>query len=198
MERLSPRVVAATGAAEELTELADVAAQTFPLACPPGAGADDIAEFVATQLSAQRFADYVADPERAVLLARAADGPILGYAMLIRGVSDDPDVQRAVTERPAVELSKMYVLPRAHGGTVSAALMTAALAHAARLGARSVWLGVNQENQRAQRYYAKHGFTISGTKTFMLGSRLEHDYVMVREVMVRDTADSSATRRHGG
>ncbi len=181
MERLSPRVVAATGAPAELTELADVAAQTFPLACPPGAGAADIAEFVATQLSAQRFADYVADPERAVLLARADDGPILGYAMLIRGVPDDPDVQRAVPGRPAVELSKMYVLPQAHGGTVSAALMTAALAHAAKLGARSVWLGVNQENQRAQRYYAKHGFTVSGTKTFMLSSRLEHDYVMVRE-----------------
>jgi ribosomal protein S18 acetylase RimI-like enzyme len=43
-----------------------------------------------------------------------------------------------------------------------------------------VWLGVNQENQRAQRFYAKHGFVVSGTKTFRLGEGVENDYVMVR------------------
>jgi len=100
--------------------------------------------------------------------------------MLIRGVSDDADVQRAVTARPSVELSKMYVLPDSHGGRVSAALMTAAVEHAARLGAVSLWLGVNQENQRAQRFYTKHGFAVGGTKTFTLGTQIENDYVMVR------------------
>ncbi len=58
--------------------------------------------------------------------------------------------------------------------------MTAALAHAAALGAASVWLGVNQQNVRAQRFYAKHGFGVTGTKTFRLGNHIEADYVMVR------------------
>ena len=52
---------------------------------------------------------------------------MIGYAMLIRGVPDDEHVQRAVTLRPAVEISKLYVLPDSHGGGVSAALMTEAL-----------------------------------------------------------------------
>ena len=43
--------------------------------------------------------------------------------MLISGVSDDPDVQAAVHIRPAIELSKMYVLPAYHGSGVAAALM---------------------------------------------------------------------------
>jgi len=72
------------------------------------------------------------------------------------------------------------VLPDAHGDGVSAALMIEALEHAQRMGAACIWLGVNQENQRAQRFYGKHGFTASGTKTFRLGAGLEHDYVMVR------------------
>ena len=110
----------------DLPELADVAARTFPLACPPSARPDDVAAFIAENLSQARFADYLADPDRVVLTARA-DGRILGYAMLIRGVADDADVQRAVPLRPAVELSKMYVLPDAHGAGVSAALMAAAL-----------------------------------------------------------------------
>ncbi|MCV7423231.1 GNAT family N-acetyltransferase [Mycobacterium yunnanensis] len=164
--------------AADLLELADVAARTFPLACPPEAGADDVAAFIAENLSPARFGDYLADPDRVVLVAR--DGRrISGYAMLIRGVVDDDDVRKAVSARPAIELSKMYVLQEAHGAGVSAALMTAALDASRALGAACVWLGVNQENQRAQRFYAKHGFQVSGTKTFRLGGRVEDDYVMV-------------------
>ncbi|ODQ85408.1 GNAT family N-acetyltransferase [Mycolicibacterium holsaticum] len=165
----------------DLVDLADVAARTFPLACPPSATPQDIAAFIAENLSADRFREYLADPDRDVLAARE-DNRIVGYAMLIRGVPDDDDVQRAVTRRPAVELSKMYVLPEGHGAGVSAALMSAALAHATEHGAACVWLGVNQQNRRAQRFYAKHGFSISGTKTFQLGSDVENDYVMVREL----------------
>lgn len=50
-----------------------------------------------------------------MLLTATSAGRIVGYAMMIRGVPDDPDVLRAVTLRPAVELSKMYVLPDSHG-----------------------------------------------------------------------------------
>ena len=64
----------------------------------------------------------------------------------------------------------MYVLPDSHGAGISAALM-AERSTAAEIDANCVWLGVNQKNQRAQRFYTKHGFTINGTKTFRLGSR---------------------------
>jgi ribosomal protein S18 acetylase RimI-like enzyme len=162
----------------DLAELADVAARTFPLACPPSATADNITAFIAENLSQARFAEYLADPDRAVLIARDG-GRIVGYAILIRGIGDDVDVARAVTVEPAVELSKMYVLPDAHGAGVSTALMTTALERARGLDAAAVWLGVNQQNQRAQRFYAKHGFVVTGTKTFQLGEGVESDYVMV-------------------
>jgi ribosomal protein S18 acetylase RimI-like enzyme len=165
----------------DLRELADVAARTFPLACPESVTADNIAAFIDENLSEQRFRDYLADPDRWVLTARE-DERMVGYTMLIRGIPDDDDVQRAVIARPAIELSKMYVLPDSHGGGVSAAMMTAVLSGARDVGAHAVWLGVNQQNQRAQRFYRKHGFTISGTKTFRLGAGVESDYVMVRPV----------------
>ncbi len=168
-----------TAVEADLTELADVAARTFPLACPPSAAPVDVTTFIAENLSEERFRTYLADTERVVLTVRDGDR-ISGYAMLIRGVAADADVQRAVPVRPAVELSKMYVLPDAHGAGVSAALMAAALDASRLLGAACVWLGVNQENQRAQRFYAKQGFTTSGTKTFRLGGHVENDYVMVR------------------
>ena len=172
-------VTAATHA--ELPELAAVAAATFPLACPPTVTPENVAAFIDENLTQTHFAGYLSDPGRLVLVARR-DGRMTGYAMLVRGVPDDEQVQRAVTVRPAVEISKMYVLPDNHGGGVSAALRTEALRRAPDLAARSVWRGVHQNNQRAQRFYAKHGFTVTGTKTFLLGTRVENDYVMVRPV----------------
>ncbi|GAY16217.1 N-acetyltransferase [Mycobacterium sp. shizuoka-1] len=165
----------------DLDELAAVAAATFPLACPPTSPPEQIAAFIAAQLSARRFADYLADPSRTVLAARDGDR-IVGYAILVDGVGTDGDVARAVTIRPAVELSKIYVLPDCHGSGVAATLMTTALDHAGAAGAGCVWLGVNQRNERAQRFYTKHGFTVTGTKTFSLGAHTEHDFVMVRRL----------------
>ena len=170
-----------TATAAELAELAAVAATTFPLACPPSVTPENVAAFIATNLTQSHFTRYLADPDRLVLVARR-DGRMVGYAMLVRGVPDDDDVQRAVTMRPAIEISKMYVLPENHGAGISAALMTEALKRAPDLDANAVWLGVNQNNERAQRFYAKHGFRINGTKTFRLGTRIENDYVMVRPV----------------
>ncbi|WP_328354648.1 GNAT family N-acetyltransferase [Mycobacterium sp. NBC_00419] len=170
--------VAADADAEEL---AAVAAATFPLACPPSSPPRDVAAFIADHLSPQRFGDYLADPSRIVLAARRHDR-IVGYAMLVQGVGDNPDVIRAVTARPAMELSKIYVAPEHHGGGTAAALMNHAADCTAEAYAHCLWLGVNQHNLRAQRFYAKHGFTIAGTKTFQLGAHTEHDFVMVRPI----------------
>lgn len=130
--------------------------------------AEDIAAFVDANLSAERFAEYLADPHHAVLTAER-DGRIIGYAMLIRGVAED-----------AAELSKIYVAAEHHGAGAATALMHLALATAGRWGVGRVWLGVNQANQRAQRFYAKSGFTVSGTRTFQVGASRENDYIMTR------------------
>ncbi|MBV9090847.1 MAG: GNAT family N-acetyltransferase [Mycobacteriaceae bacterium] len=160
-------------------ELAAVAARTFPLACPPSSTPEDIAAFIDANLSAARFSEYLADPDRVVLTA-TEDGRIVGYAMLIHETIGDPDVRSAVRARHTVELSKMYVLPHSRGAGIAAALMDSAVKHADGMAAKSVWLGVNQHNLRAQRFYAKHGFTINGTRTFRVGAHIENDYVMVR------------------
>ncbi|MEP6478552.1 MAG: GNAT family N-acetyltransferase, partial [Rhodoglobus sp.] len=40
-----------------------------------------------------------------------------------------------------------------------------------------VWLGVNQFNARANRFYEKSGFAIVGTKKFLVGEKYEDDFV---------------------
>jgi GNAT superfamily N-acetyltransferase len=170
VEPLTLAVRVVTAGSVNTEELAAVAARTFPLACPPATAPEDIASFIDTNLSAERFAEYLADPQRAIITA-AQDGRIIGYAMLIRGGPDD-----------TAELSKMYVVSDHHRGGVSTALMDCTLATAKEWGMHRVWLGVNQENERAQRFYAKNGFKVNGTRTFQVGTRRENDYVMVLEL----------------
>ncbi|MBU3749991.1 MAG: GNAT family N-acetyltransferase [Mycobacterium sp.] len=165
----------------EAGELAAVAAATFPLACPASAAAEDIAEFVRTHLSAGRFAEYLTDPDRIVFVAQDG-GRIVGYAMLIRGIGADPDVARAVPQRPAVELSKMYVLPSHHRSGAAAALLQSGIDWSVAGGATAVWLGVNKHNIRAQRFYRRHGFEVTGSRTFRLGAGTEADFVMVHRL----------------
>lgn len=168
-------VVDATSA--DVTELADVAARTFPLACPPSVAADAVAAFIDTHLSHDRFVDYLSDPARIVLVAKDR-GRIVGYAVLVAGTGDDDSFEAKVTSSPATELSKLYLLADQHGAGAAALLMSTARQRAADIGSRCLWLGVNQKNRRAQRFYTKQGFAVVGTRRFQLGAHFEDDYVM--------------------
>ncbi|AYJ49595.1 GNAT family N-acetyltransferase [Rhodococcus sp. P1Y] len=165
----------------EAEQLADVAAVTFPLACPPGSTRESIDAFIDEVLSHERFGEYLDDPARTILAAREDDS-IVGYAMLIHGEPTDSAIAQALTLSPTLELSKMYVMPGHHGGAVSAELMSSVIALAAETGCAGIWLGVNQENLRAQRFYAKQGFAQVGTKTFTVGAEVHDDFVLERAV----------------
>ena len=56
-------------------------------------------------------------------------------------------------------------------------LFNGALLRARGAGRAGIWLGTNQANARAQRFYEKSGFTRVGTKRFRLGSQWEHDFI---------------------
>lgn len=116
---------------------------------------------------------------RALFVAEAG-GELLGYTMLVMGEPSDPDVAAAITVRPTAELSKVYVHPDAHGAGVARQLVEATVAEAATRGAAAVWLGVNEENARANRFYDKSGFAQVGSKRFLVGDRYEDDFVRER------------------
>ena len=65
---------------------------------------------------------------------------------------------------------------------LAAALVGASVEAARDRGARSVWLGVNQQNARANRFYEKQGFAQVGTKRFLVGERYEDDFVRSLEL----------------
>lgn len=174
MTTTEPRVRRA--AAGDAAALAALAARTFPLACPPALPREHIDDFIAAHLSEAEFARHLADPAHRVLVAEApggAGGPV-GYALVLHGAHDEgPEALRGA---PSAYLSKLYVDPEHHGGAVARALLDAVRAGASGL---PVWLGVNADNARAKRFYAKSGFTVAGVREFSVGGTVFVDDVLV-------------------
>ena len=159
--------------ASDAAGLAELAAATFPLACPPGNTPESIQQFIDTHLSEAHFAAYLADPAKAILVA----GEYAGYTLVVFEEPTDVDVASAITKHPTAELSKCYVRAGNHGSGLAAELMQASIELARSRGAAGVWLGVNEHNARANAFYAKHGFEQVGTKKFFLGDHWEDDFV---------------------
>ena len=166
---------------DDAGRLAELAGVTFPLACPPGSSAADIAAHLANTLSEKHFRAYTADPDITILVVEAG-GELRGYSMLVARPAQDPEVASALSLLPSAELSKCYLHPDHHGLGAAAELMHATMASAAAAGAQGIWLGVNSLNAKAIRFYEKSGFSKVGTKTFKLGNTVEHDFVMERRL----------------
>ena len=162
--------------------LARLAAITFPLACTPQTSRETTDAYVSEHLGVETFRAHLADPDHVLLVAvdAGSDAGPAGYTMLASGEPTDGDVVRALRLRPTIELARFYVHPDHHGSGMADALMSATLEAAAVTGARGIWLGVSEENGRANAFYARHGFEPVGTKRFHLGDVFETDHVRER------------------
>ena len=153
-----------------------LAIATFPLACPPGTTRENIDLFCATRLSPEAFEAYLADPRVSIWSALKGD-ELVCYVMTVSWQPEDPVIAAAVSIRPTVEFSKIYVRQSAHGSGIAQQLMDVAVEEAKARGAQSVWLGVNQHNARANSFYERRGFLVVGERSFQVGESLEEDFV---------------------
>lgn len=92
---------------EHAGEIAALAAATFPLASPPSVTEDDVRAYVDEFLSPARFAEYLADPGRTLLVARRDDSAT-AYALLVHEPPADPAVAAVIERRPSTEISEFY------------------------------------------------------------------------------------------
>lgn len=102
----------------------------------------------------------------------AIKGEPIGYAKLTPLRAPFPNAARG-----AVELQQIYVLPEWHGRGVANRLMDWGLITASVMGAPEVYLTVFDHNERAKRFYARHGFEEVGRCTFQLGDRIDDDRI---------------------
>jgi ribosomal protein S18 acetylase RimI-like enzyme len=107
-------------------------------------------------------------------VAPPGDAPI-GFMLL-----GPPHLPGAADDGSDLELKRIYVLSRFHGGGPGPALMQRAIDEATRLGARRLLLGVYRYNDRALRFYRRNGFAQIGERRFRVGDRECEDLVLAK------------------
>lgn len=118
----------------------------------------------------------ILDASKITLLACAGE-TLAGFAQLL--TTHAPAC--VPTVRP-IEVLRFYVDKPWQGQGLARQLMEAVEAEARQLGARELWLGVWERNERAQAFYRKCGFRKVGTQIFVVGTDPQTDHVMLREL----------------
>ena len=168
------RPAADTDADALATFAARAFAESFGADNRPG----DVARFLAANYSRERQHRELTDPAWTTILAED-DQALVGFAQLCPG-----STPASVTGSAPLELARFYVDAVWHGRGVAQRLMAATIAAAVAGGARTLWLGVWEQNPRAIAFYEKCGFTDVGEKSFVLGTDVQHDRVMARVLSV--------------
>lgn len=115
--------------------------------------------------------------ETGVILIAQDDDIIAGY---VRLCEPRLPVECSNNDR---QLDSIYVHPDQQGKGVGGLLMQAALAHPFLQGAEKLFLDVWEENEKAVRFYAKHGFEKAGYCDVKIGGRvIGHDMVMAKSL----------------
>ncbi|KKW92402.1 GNAT family N-acetyltransferase [Sphingobium chungbukense] len=109
------------------------------------------------------YAEALADPAQTILIGETPLGAPVGYALLT------PPKLPVETGPDDLELKRIYLLSGWQGGGNGAALLALVREEARRRGAKRLLLAVYQGNERAQRFYARHGFAETGETIFMVG-----------------------------
>lgn len=171
-------------AASDNGTLAALGAEVFTATFAHSCTKEQLQAFLDEAYTPEAIARDIADSSKDVLVATEADGDdsstpgdgsgkLLGFIYLTRG-SSEPCVEHL--ERP-VELQRLYISLGAHGKGLGKALSLAADALAREQGFRTMWLGVWEENHKAQAFYRKMGYERIGKHVFDVGGDLQTDEV---------------------
>lgn len=160
-------------AVADAVALADLAAETFPLACPPGFDREAINTHIRLRLSADAFRINLADVGLEYSVAVLPDGRVAGYLLVASGPGP-------VGDRRLLEVRQIYVHPDLHGSGLADELLELAAQRAGELGLEGLWLGTSKVNQRAIGFYRRHGFEARAERVFLVHEVPNEDWVMVR------------------
>jgi ribosomal protein S18 acetylase RimI-like enzyme len=141
---------------------------------------EDMTAYLRTAFTPERQAEEIADPHGFIILAMARGSAVetnlIGYAHVLESV---PPVE--IEDTDALEVKRFYIASEWRGRGVAQQLMGHVLRLVAERGARTLWLGVWERNERAIAFYMKFGFQRAGSHVFLLGTDAQTDLVMVRK-----------------
>ncbi len=134
-------------------------------------GFADMLAFARGGHSEAAYQAFLDDPACAVWLAETPTAVPVGFALVTQ-----PDLP-VETDTADIELRRIYMLSKFHGGGLGRALIERALTHVREAGFKRLLIGVKEDNHRAIGFYRRMGGEQIGTRRFLVGETLFDDLI---------------------
>ena len=161
----------------DAASLAKLSEKTFRDAFAQFINKEDFETYVTHSFNENQIRSELLDSASTFFIAKLMHKWV-GYAKLYQSIPPD-----CVKQLPAIELSRLYSMQQYLGCGIGAALLEACLDYARSRAFKSIWLGSWKENHRGNAFYTKMQFEIIGSKTFVLGSEIQDDYIFARPIV---------------
>ena len=116
-------------------------------------------------------------PDNIFLLAFKGDAPA-GYVKM----RDKSIPEETLGTDNLMEIARIYTASAEIGKGVGSLLLNECVSIAKQKRRQYIWLGVWEKNDKAIRFYERHGFKRFGEHIFMLGDDVQTDWLLAREV----------------
>ncbi|KAH8552393.1 acyl-CoA N-acyltransferase [Umbelopsis sp. PMI_123] len=136
----------------------------------------DLQTYLKDSYAVPVIVDELKDPLKHFIVACDEHDKVLGFSQLTKG-SSEPCVANA--QNP-IELQRIYVHHESHGLGIGKLLIQKSESIAISQGFKTIWLGVWEDNFRAQKVYKKSGYVQVGEHDFKMGDCIQTDYIMIK------------------
>lgn len=161
---------------DDISELQRIAIETFRETFGHHNTEAELEDYFNTAFNPETLAAEVMDSESQHYFA-LVDGVVVGYLKLNQGAAQTEQ------ELPnGFEIQRIYVLKAFQGQGLGRLLFEKALQVACETDCEWVWLGVWDQNYKAQRFYEKYKFERFSEHQFPVGDKVDTDWMLRRSV----------------
>ncbi len=155
--------------------IADISRQTFYETFAADNTKENMDKFLNEQFTSTQLISELSKPDNYFFLAYAND-EVAGYLKLRE------NKQTLLKDKPSIEISRIYAIKKMIGKGIGKLLIEKSIDFAKQKQKQIIWLGVWEKNQRAIDFYNKWGFEKFGEQNFLLGTDLQTDLLMKKEL----------------
>ncbi|KAL9084873.1 MAG: hypothetical protein Q9159_004994 [Coniocarpon cinnabarinum] len=165
----------------DVHQIVDIGRSVFSVEFAHTMTPEDLVKYLDEFYTAPQILSDLSDPSYTIFVASTAgpDPCVAGFAYLRYG-AHEPCVE---SYPKRIELWRLYVDSRLQSAGVGKLLMQRCFNSAIDQGFRTMWLGVYEENWRAQKFYLKHGFEKVGEHGFWTGDTVTTDWIVVKSLV---------------
>jgi diamine N-acetyltransferase len=169
------KIVKAT--TDEVSAIQSISRATFYEAFELQNNPEDFKIFTDKAFALDKLTKEVHNPSSQFYFAKDAD-KVVGYLKV-----NLDDAQTEPEGNDALEIERIYVYQAYQGKSIGKSFLEQAYEIAKSQHKKYVWLGVWEHNVKAIAFYKSQGFEIFGSHEFVIGSDIQTDWMMKKEVV---------------